>query len=61
MLFKTLELTNYKILGLGLGLKFNSKSTPLICDKCIKLTSGILLVDVDKKPIAFCRLFGVFY
>ena len=45
----------------GKRLKFNPKSTPLICDKCIKLTSGILLVRVDKKPIAFCRLFRVFY
>jgi hypothetical protein len=42
-------------------LKFNSKFTPLIYDKCIILTSRILLVNVDKKPIAFCRLFRVFY
>ena len=53
----------YKLcqLGLGLGLKLDPKFTPLICDKCIILTSGILLVDVDKRLIAFCRLFWVFF
>ena len=51
----------YKLCQLGLGLKLDPKFTPLICDKCIILTSGILLVDVDKRLIAFCRLFWVFF